>query len=416
MPAATGTAGANAPLPLEPPSRAAGRKRRGWGASQYVLVLLLYSAYSASTFGMTSFDCTVAARQTDPGLLMDDIATGALLSVGTTAYVCGKAAWGPLSDRLGGMRTALLSLGGNTLGLLAVSMGRSPGALAGGWALARFSQAGGWSGVMLLANRFFLGNGLGTVIGVISTSSRSGAILGNLLLGPLLLTRSWRTVMRVAAVGVLSVACVLRGGLALVGGVRPSRRHPLPKGRGEGAAAAGTGTASPAPAAAAVGWGRFLRVLATSPRIWLCYAVNTTLTPVFQFATLLPLFLVQGCGLDQAAAARAATVYPLGSALSILLSTAAWERLRPAARLLYCPGCIGVAIAAMRALGRGGGSGGGATLTALLFAVRPTASHAVPRRRAVPCPTPTNLVALTHSLTLWLAGWLGVFSVPGDGR
>ena len=45
---------------------------------------------------------------------------------------------------------------------------------------------------MLLCQRCFSGNGLGTAVGLVSTSSRVGAILGNLILGALLASRSWQ--------------------------------------------------------------------------------------------------------------------------------------------------------------------------------------------------------------------------------
>jgi hypothetical protein len=67
--------------------------------------------------------------------------------------------------------------------------------------VARYAQAAAWPGVMMMVKSAFMGNGLGTAVGLISTSSRVGAIVGNLAIGSLLgAGRSWRFVLRAAAV------------------------------------------------------------------------------------------------------------------------------------------------------------------------------------------------------------------------
>ena len=242
----------------------------GWGWREVTTLGLLYAGYMANTFGLTSFDTTNVARQVDTSLQLSDAATGTVLSVGSVAYAVGKFTAGPVSDVLGGVTTACGSLSLAAAALVFLSTGRSVATLRVGWALARLAQAAAWPGIMLIAKQTFEGNGLGTAVGLISTSSRAGAIAGSLVLGALLgAGRSWRFVLRVGAAFSIVVAAALGCG---------------PTGAG---ATAAKSAAAPDEAGAPsrrshVPFGRFLRVVGRSPRIWLVFGANAFLTPVFR--------------------------------------------------------------------------------------------------------------------------------------
>ena len=98
----------------------------------------------------------------------------------------------------------------------------------------------------------------------------AGAIAGSLVLGALLgAGRSWRFVLRVGAAFSIVVAAALGCG---------------PTGAG---ATAAKSAAAPDEAGAPsrrshVPFGRFLRVVGRSPRIWLVFGANAFLTPVFR--------------------------------------------------------------------------------------------------------------------------------------
>jgi sugar phosphate permease len=392
---------------MPPPPDDVGAQKKAWGRRHYVALSLMYLGYCTNIFGMTSFDVTNTARQLDPVLTLDDVATGFVLSVGSSVYVVGKAIGGPIADGLGGLPSACLSLTVAAAGLVMVSYGRGARSIAAGWGLARLAQAAAWPSIMVLCRQWFSSNGLGTAIGLISTSSRSGAILGSLLLGPLLASRSWRTVLRMAAGVAVCVAGALRLGLRGGGG-----------GGGGAQAALATPTATltteskAAPAQEMpISIGRFLRVVATSPRILLLYGVSCFLTPVFQFASLLPLYLTQGLGLSQATAAQCSAVYPLGSYASILITTALWEKLVPKARLIFCSGCMSVAVLSMGALrsasmqaAPAAASGGGLMLSMMLVGVMGGVSPSY----YLPTSEHMNIVGGPRSGTL--CGWL---DLPG---
>lgn len=307
-----------------------------WGLREWLRLGLFYATYSANTVSLTAFDATNAARQADPVLALSDAATGALLGLGSTAYLAGKFTAGPVADALGGAPTSCLSLGLSAASLIFLSTSRRVWSLNCGWIVARYAQAAAWPGVMMMTRGAFAGNGLGTAVGLISTSSRVGAILGNVVLGALLgAGRSWRFVLRAAAAWSVFIGLLVR---------LDHRRQPAEGAEGpdpKRVAAAPRRTPFP----------KFLSVLARSPKIWLIYGSNVFATPVFQFASLLPMYLVQSLGLSQAAASQAAAVFPMASALSVLASTAIWGRLSEPARLVYCATTMTVAGVGMGVLG-----------------------------------------------------------------
>ena len=61
--------------------------------------------------------------------------------------------------------------------------------------------------MMVVAKPPFLGHGMNTMIGLVSTSSRAGVLVCNFTLAPFL-GRSWRSLMRVAA-GLFAAGVVL---------------------------------------------------------------------------------------------------------------------------------------------------------------------------------------------------------------
>ena len=314
---------------------------------------LFYASYSANTISLTAFDATNSARQLDSVLALSDAATGSLLSLGSSAYLVGKFTAGPVADTLGGSTTTFLSLVLSAASLVFLSVSRGRVSLSTGWAVARYAQAAAWPGVMIMTKHAFTGNGLGTAVGLISTSSRVGAILGNLVLGTLLgMGRSWRFVLRAAAMWSVFIGVLVR----IASGSRWSQPISAP------AAAAGSDRLAPKPQLPAtakriVPFGKFLSVLARSPRIWLIYGSNVFVTPVFQFASLLPIYLVQSLGLTQAAASQAAAIFPLASALSVLVSTSFWAKLSESARLVFCAATMSAAVVGMSLIGRVTASG-----------------------------------------------------------
>ena len=353
-----------------------------WGVKQYCTVALLYASYSANTICLTAFDATNSARQLDSVLALSDAATGSLLGLGASAYVVGKFTAGPLADTLGGVTTTFLSLTLSAASLMFLSTSRGRASLSVGWIVARYAQAAAWPGVMLMTKNAFAGNGLGTAVGLISTSSRVGAILGNLVLGTLLgAGRSWRFVLRAAAVWSVFIGVLVRTS------GRQAQASPPPAAAGGGAPGPKQPTASTpaAPAKRIVPFGKFLSVLARSPRIWLIYGSNVFVTPVFQFASLLPIYLVQSLGLSQAAASQAAAIFPLASAVSVLGSTAFWGKLSERARLVFCAATMGAAVAGMGLIGRVTTTG--PLLTGALVMIMAGAS-----------PTVSGLSLLVHSV------------------
>ena len=244
----------------------------GWRLRDWALIALFYGCYSANTISLTAFDATNTARQVDSVLALSDQATGSLLGLGSTAYLVGKFTAGPIADSLGGPATIVLSLALSAASLTFLSVSRGITSLKGGWMVARYAQAAAWPGVMIMVKSAFMDNGMGSAVGLVSTSSRFGAIVGNLAIGSLLgAGRSWRAVLRLAAVWSLVIGALVVTASKSIG----STGAPT-------AAAADAAVAAAPEKKKSVSFGKFLSVLARSPRIWLIYGSNVFVTPVFQ--------------------------------------------------------------------------------------------------------------------------------------
>ncbi len=320
-------------------------RKSGWGLREWLLVALFYASYSANTISLTSFDATNAARQMDGVLSLSDTATGSLLGLGSTAYLVGKFTAGPVADVLGGALTTTLSLALSAASLVFLSTSKSLGSLSLGWMVARYAQAAAWPGVMMMTKNAFVGNDLGTAVGLISTSSRAGAIVGNIVLGAMLgIGCSWRFVLRAAAAWSVFVSALVHSSDRLQ--VQSSASDI----DAERSSAPGPEHVTTKPKRTP--FLKFLSVLARSPRIWLIYGSNVFATPVFQFASLLPIYLIQSLSFSHAAASQAAAIFPMASALSILGSTSVWGKLSEPARLVYCASTMAAAVVGMGLMGR----------------------------------------------------------------
>ncbi len=200
---------------VTPPARqsSAVKQKTHWTASHWQSLSVLYLGYATNIFGLTAFDVTNGLRLADASLGLDNVALGQVLSTGAIVYLVGKLVNGIVTDALGGQLTSCCSLFTSAVSLLVLSFAKTPTMVTVAWSLCRFAQAAAWPGIMSSTKQWFQGNGMGTAIGIVSTSSRSGAIVGNLLLAPLLRSWSWRSVLRVASTAALCTCTCLRLGL-----------------------------------------------------------------------------------------------------------------------------------------------------------------------------------------------------------
>ena len=110
------------------------------------------------------------------------------------------------------------------------------------------------------------GNGLGTVVAILSTASRLGVIVSNILLGPLLVSLHWHTILLISGM----VYC---GGSALTYAVFSAASQ----------TASASSTTAPADRNMA-SMATLLHVTLTTPRILLALAIAGVLNPAFNFS------------------------------------------------------------------------------------------------------------------------------------
>jgi hypothetical protein len=209
--------------------------------------------------------------------------------------------------------------------------------------------------MMVVAKPPFLGHGMNTMIGLVSTSSRAGVLVCNFTLAPFL-GRSWRSLMRVAAGLFAAGVVLLQLGIDRPPGqtppAKPSAGATLetpgqPHGAGTGLDLARHEAAEP------VSTLQTLKVLLTTPKMLMAFTINGFINPLFMFATMLPLYLVQALKYSPADVARVSSGFPLGATISVALATAVWDRMSSAGRAVYCLSSTSVAVAAAAAVWQG---------------------------------------------------------------
>ena len=339
-----------APTPMAAPAKtetaavatgsapSAAQEVHAWTPAQRAALWLSYVSYATCMLCKAAVDVAVPAAQLDPAMALSHAATAKMLAAGAWAYTIGKLVGGSVSDLLGGGRTLATTSLVTAAALAVMSRAHSLRTITVAWALARLFMAAGYPAGTAVIGRNFgggggggsgSGSGLGFALGIFSTSSRAGAVVGAVGLGTLLSPAfglSWR--------GVLGMSGVLSLAVGATVGISPALRNHGP----EGTAAPADGVpssslpSSPSPSPPALSpspseavvitktAAEGLLALAKSGRLWLTFASTACLGPAFDFGALLPLYLTQTHGLSPASAAVVSGAYPMGAAVSLVVS------------------------------------------------------------------------------------------------
>jgi sugar phosphate permease len=336
--------------------------KAGWSSSQRAALALTYLGYATCMLCKSAVDVAVPVAQLDAAMALSHAATARMLSAGNSAYTVGKLLGGGLTDALGGGRMLTLTSLVTAASFTVISRARSLSALTAAWALARLFMAAGYPAGTAICDQHFQGNGLGLALGVFSTSSRVGAVLGSVCLGTLLspsVGLSWRGVLGVSAGLSLAVGAAVEFSPALK---QLPVQPPVPaKGAGNAATTAETDEADKGADAEAAAErvvtrtaGEAISALARSGRLWLIFASTACLGPAFDLGALLPLYLTQTHQLSPAAAAVMSGAYPLGAALSLIVSGWLYDRMKPKQRAGYFGSLLVMAVGSLTFLARRG--------------------------------------------------------------
>ena len=322
-------------------------------------------SYFANVFGRTAVQVSFPVLQASSGLT--HAMTASLLSGGAIAQVFGKLINASVISSLGAFKSFILNLGLQIVAyvVMAAPIGGAfnyPRFMAG-WVLQMWAASSMWPMMTSLCSDAFEGNGFGRALGILATSSRAGAIIGNMLFGPLSAKVSWQTLYAISF-GTAAVAlgtfktCVYPLPPKPTSTTEPSATAPV----------AGVKT----PPAKPVAYGAAMKAFVSSPRVWLVFFCQTMMTMGMECQALLPLYLQQGAGLSRAAAGAMAAVFPLGAAAATIATGAVFDKVTGLRRVAMFGLEHLVAIGALGMLARAPAKPSASVLVAIMVGVAPT--------------------------------------------
>ena len=374
-----------------------------WNAAHYRVLFVLYLSYFANVFGRTAVQVSIPVLQAAHGLTHSQTAT--MLSAGAVSQVFGKLVNASVIAKLGSSKSFILNLGFQIVSyaIMFAPIGgvfNYPRFLAG-WVLQMWAASSMWPMMTSLASDAFQGNGFGRALGILATSSRAGAILGNMIFGPLSARFSWQTLLQMSMATAAVAMVAFKGFL-----------YPLP----EPPKKPTSGADSEAPDAAAkteekaavVPFGEAMACFAKSPRVFLVFFCQTMMTMGMECQALLPLYLQQGAGLTAAAAGGMAAVFPLGAAAATLATGAVFDKVTGVSRAGLFGAQHLIAVGALGLLARSPSTPSASVLVAIMIGVAPTfyipSADFVTRygnsTSAIACdgPSSTRLMLVLHDL------------------
>jgi sugar phosphate permease len=283
------------------------------------LLVLFYLAYVVNIWTSSSIEIALPLVADDPSVTVGMAELSEGLALGQVATVVGKLATGPLVGWRGAGRAfpeALCVMGvAFFLGVLALRSHAPLAALACFTAL-KATKAAVYTSMALATKLNFRPQLLAKAWGILSTSSRVGALAGSWLLGPLATTFGWTG-------PVLAVAGSLQALAALLWLQAPAR----PETNGGGASAAEVKGGG--------GFSDALGVLRRDKQLWLLFATMGLLLPVMDSSALLPLFLSQQLEISVASAAQLASAFPAGMVASTIGATLFFDSMHSKTKAIF---------------------------------------------------------------------------------
>src|SRR5262245_24586437 len=249
-----------------------------------------------------------AAIRRDPSLGMDLEVWGRILAVGNCGAVIGKMICGYSADKFGGKRTF-------TVGLLLASLfvglfgfASNIWLFGAAYFLALMAKSAGWPSMARIIINWFKPDQYGRVWGILSTSSRVGTLAATFGLASLLIWMSWRGMLWIAAgLGVVTAIA-----FAFLLKERPGATSTPGDDSGQAL------KKSPHPLDGTTVFEAIPRIL-ESRQFWLITGSLMGLGILWDFLLMVPLFLQDTLHLSESDASRAASAFPFGSLISVLV-------------------------------------------------------------------------------------------------
>lgn len=285
------------------------------------LLGLMYFSYAVTMFLKASIPVISPALLSDPDVAMTKTQFGAILAYGSLGGLVGKFVFGWTSDRFGGKVTFLIGLLFTSIGLAIFGLTHQHMLFVVIFFSIALAKAAGWPAMTKLIGQWYKPSQYGRVWGLISTASRSGAILASLGLGALLLVLSWQQILWL---------CAVLGVLTSVVWFLAAHESPPEESRDEGEEEALSPGVDPNHPLAGTTLRQALRVFATSKRVWLIFVGMAGLTTLTDFQSFVPLFLTETLGLSTSQAAMTGSAFPIGALIAVLGGGILFDSLSPA--------------------------------------------------------------------------------------
>ena len=257
------------------------------------------------------------AMREDPALDIDLAVWGRILAMGTFGGMVGKFLGGYAADKFGGKLTFTVGLLISAVFVRLFSTSSAVWLFQLTYCFALMAKSAGWPSMAKIIGNWFRPDEFGRVWGVLSTSSRVGALAATFCLGALLVFMPWRAMLVIsAAAGVVTVVC-----FAFVLKERPKDQ------------AVATGDESndsktpPHPLDNTTLPAALVR-FACSLQFWLITGSLMGLTILMDFLLMAPMYLHDTLALSDAQASMASSAFPFGSLISVLAGGYVFDKLR----------------------------------------------------------------------------------------
>jgi OPA family sugar phosphate sensor protein UhpC-like MFS transporter len=285
---------------------------------QLQTVATLYLAYATSMVLRMIPSVVGTAIRDDAHLGIGLAEWSQVLAAGTVGALIGKFVCGWSADRFGGQVTLTAALLVASTGVALFASAHQLAELQGAFFLTLMAQAAGWPSMTKIIANWFAPQQYGRVWGVLATSSRVGVLFTTLLLGSLLTSVPWRSLLWLTAAGGVVVAIAYGWLLRENPAEPPAETECGPCSRTPGQP---TGPFDHLPIHAA------LPRMLVNLRFWGIAGSLMGLAILWDFLLLAPMFLQDQLQLTAPQASRVASAFPLGSLVSVLAGGYVFDRL-----------------------------------------------------------------------------------------
>jgi predicted MFS family arabinose efflux permease len=305
-------------------------------APELALLALFYCSYMLNIFATNAVELALPLAAADPAIHLgiEELSRG--MAVGQVATVFGKLAAGFVLGWRGAAAAfpEMLMVMGLMLALGAGAMQAGmPASALCCFVLLKVAKAPVYTSMAMATRAKFDPKLLSKIWGVLSTSSRAGAVLGSWVLGPL---AKFGWLLPVLTVGIL--LCLTAAVLWWQMAGRGKKNKGEASGKAGGAAAQGS-------------MFQALGLLRQDKQLWLLFLTMGMCLPVMECSAQLPLLLSQRLHIDVPAAARLASAFPLGMVVATFGGGFVLDVLTPQRKVLFLAATTGSGAAAFLALG-----------------------------------------------------------------